>query len=248
MIQFNRIICLHSVHKEYYNIFKLERLINSFYKLNIDIIPLEKLIKENPSGRNLALTFDDGYKDNFNILLPFLLKNNLHATLFVGPELFLEDKPLTERLKIGLKPLEMGSSLDLKNWIQNGMGLGYHTKTHLNYADLTANEIEMDLIEGLEKFKVLTGIETKHFAFPFGNIPKNFKEFKKYAIKSGIEHAYTVNWGDVNDSPDEHLINRVCLGDNDSVLWSIIKTLGFADRYYYWRRINNDQKPRNFSS
>jgi peptidoglycan/xylan/chitin deacetylase (PgdA/CDA1 family) len=248
MIQFNRILCLHSVSKEYYDILKFDRLVNGFCKLNINIIPLEKLLKDKPSGRNIALTFDDGYKDNFDDLLPYLLKNNLHATLFIGPELFTENISLEERLKLGLKPLDAGTSADLRNWIQNGMGVGYHTKTHLNYAKLPDLEIKKDLSEGLEKFRNLTGFSTKHFAFPFGNLPKNFSMFKKHAIEYGIEHSYTVNWGDVKDSPDQHLINRVCLGDKDSVLWSTLKTIGLVDNYYYWRKINSDQQPSNFPS
>lgn len=40
---------------------------------------------ENPGGRNVLLTFDDGYRDNYATAVPILSSHRVHATFFLCP-------------------------------------------------------------------------------------------------------------------------------------------------------------------
>lgn len=47
---------------------------------------------ETPRGRHVLLTFDDGYRDNYDAALPVLLSHDVHATFFLCPGFI--DNPL----------------------------------------------------------------------------------------------------------------------------------------------------------
>lgn len=54
-------------------------------KKEYEFISLDQLNEcKDPDKKYLALTFDDGYRDNINYALPVLEKHNMPATIFVG--------------------------------------------------------------------------------------------------------------------------------------------------------------------
>ncbi|MDQ5848166.1 MAG: polysaccharide deacetylase family protein, partial [Pseudomonadota bacterium] len=63
----------------------LERQL-SYLARNFDIVALESLVRS-PQGRKLALTFDDGLRNNVTVLYPILKKLGIPATFFVCPGL-----------------------------------------------------------------------------------------------------------------------------------------------------------------
>jgi peptidoglycan/xylan/chitin deacetylase (PgdA/CDA1 family) len=59
-----------------------------YFKNNFNVVPLSEIfqIKENkilPTKKTIALTFDDGYENNFSIALPLLKKYNIPATFYI---------------------------------------------------------------------------------------------------------------------------------------------------------------------
>jgi peptidoglycan/xylan/chitin deacetylase (PgdA/CDA1 family) len=58
----------------------------SYLARHFDIVPLESLARS-PQGGKLALTFDDGLRNNVSVLYPILKKLGVPATFFVCPGL-----------------------------------------------------------------------------------------------------------------------------------------------------------------
>ncbi len=59
-----------------------------FLKNNFDVLPLEEVVNHLKSGKKfsrptVAITVDDGFKDNYELLLPVLQKYNATATIFL---------------------------------------------------------------------------------------------------------------------------------------------------------------------
>lgn len=61
----------------------------SFLRDRFNVIPLEAVVHRladgtGPSGRDLAITFDDGYLDNYTWAYPILKKHGVPATIFIA--------------------------------------------------------------------------------------------------------------------------------------------------------------------
>jgi len=67
-----------------------------YLKANYRVIPLRQLVEELMQGsvveHTVALTFDDGYADNFQNALPILEQHEMHATFFVTSGMVGSDK------------------------------------------------------------------------------------------------------------------------------------------------------------
>lgn len=55
---------------------------------SFNVLPLDRAVRDLKAGclpaRAVAITFDDGYEDNFSVALPLLQKHGLNATFFVS--------------------------------------------------------------------------------------------------------------------------------------------------------------------
>ena len=77
---------------------EFEKTIN-YLKKNYDIIPLSKLFeihrtKGKVKRKTIALTFDDGYENNFDIALPVLKKYNVPGTFYIISKGLIKDQYL----------------------------------------------------------------------------------------------------------------------------------------------------------
>src|SRR5690348_14461190 len=82
------ILCYHSVHSSKWFSSASPELFDThleWLKLNCDVVPLGKLVEACAVGSRptVAITFDDGYLDNFEYAFPLLAKHRLTATFFV---------------------------------------------------------------------------------------------------------------------------------------------------------------------
>ena len=103
-----------------------------FLKNNFRVVPLDVLIdqlkKDKVCNSDIALTFDDGLRNNFTVVYPLLVKNGIPATFFVCPGLIESEKWLwnheaRQRL-LRLSSLELAALL----------GHFGETKTNVNQA------------------------------------------------------------------------------------------------------------------
>ena len=72
-----------------------------FFKENYNFVRIEDLIEyyKNPKEKELPekailLTFDDGYKDHYNYVLPVLLENNIQGSFYIPTKCFQDKKVL----------------------------------------------------------------------------------------------------------------------------------------------------------
>jgi len=77
---------------------------------------------------SFAITFDDGYEDNFQYALPILKKYNCSATFFICTGFVTKEIDITKNWKCyrGLKPLSIEQIKEMK---KSGMDFGCHTHT-----------------------------------------------------------------------------------------------------------------------
>lgn len=226
-----RIICIHSLSETAFPTYKFRNYILSMLKLGYKFIPFEDILDNTKIGRYLHITVDDGYKTCITDLLPILDEYDIKATFFIAP--FLLGLPANHQLLVNNNCYpneETMTTEDIQLLNKLGHNIGFHTGEHLNLSITDNDIVKQDFIKGLEFLSSL-GISTDSFAYPFGFLPKDKMFFEELLNQSNMNHAFTVRWGDVNND-NRYYINRVCLGDKEPLLWSVLKTIGAIDFYY----------------
>lgn len=189
-----RILLFHNIEEEYYE--KFDRLIFNLNKKWEIIKPEEYIIKKSTGGRKLLITFDDGFKSNYEIAVSILKKYNIKALFFVATD-FIDGKDIISRIYPNLKnnhlkKYESMSWNNLANLLENGHHIGSHTKSHPNLPTIKEDEVEYEIYSSYEKIKNNLNYEAINFAYPFGqlkNINRKIIEIigKKYKyIHSGL--------------------------------------------------------------
>ena len=146
-------------------------------------------------GRNLLVTFDDGFKSNFFVEKKILNKLNIKAIFFVPSDFirlnskkksqkFINDNILDHAKPGDFKKLKNMSAKDLKTLIKKGHSIGCHTKTHANLGLIKNTfELKKEIIESAKNLEKLLKIKLKHFAFSYGNYKSMNKKSLKIAFK-----------------------------------------------------------------
>ncbi len=108
--------------------------------------------------KEIALTFDDGYVDNYVHALPVLSKCGVPATFFVT----------TRHIHRGLvDPLRM-SVAQLKDLLGCGMTVGSHSRTHPNLLQVPEAQAREEITGSKADLEQALGTRIDLFAYPYG--------------------------------------------------------------------------------
>lgn len=229
----NVILCFHSVGKKGLSKKKFMEQINTLESIGY-CFPNPESLPNLPKNKSVIITFDDGYRDNLEIVESFLKPKKIKPIIFVVTE-FLESK-ITNNEEHGLKNIPHFTFEAAINF-KNDIFFGYHTACHDNLyeTNLDSSFIEK-FIDGDMKFSDLVeSNQKKYFAYPFGYIPKDKVKFQQLLKELNYSYSFTTRWGKVCDS--KHYMNRVVIGDNDDALKCLLKISGILDLYsrFKWR-------------
>ncbi len=168
------------------------------------VISLDDLVNGIEEGgsfgsKTVAITFDDGYEDNYVSAFPVLARYGMPATIFIitgymsGKEGYL-------------------------NWDQvrlmsrNGIHFGGHTRNDVYLPSIEKEAILWDEIAGSkEDIEKNTGKEASFFCYPTGGFSEKVKEIVK---KAGYKGACTTNRGR-RTAGDVYELSRVKITDSD---------------------------------
>ncbi|AFL81736.1 putative xylanase/chitin deacetylase [Aequorivita sublithincola DSM 14238] len=146
-------------------------------------------MKELPKGKNIVITFDDGYVSQKDLALPLLKKYKLKATFFV-PLDFLGKTDSWNTSSLEIMTLEQLKSLDSKI-----VELGFHSFYHEKYTELSNAEIEADTRRCVEFVFENKLNFSAALAYPYGKFPKEKAEleiFKRILQQNGIHFGLRI--------------------------------------------------------
>jgi len=132
-------------------------------------ISLDDIYEDYSEGIKFVLSFDDGYADNHDILLPVLERLQIPASIFavanyVNGELqFLPHDAQSGHWPDALTPAQL-KALSAHELIS----IGAHTLNHPILSELSPEEQRTEIIESKKALEELTGAPVKHFAPPSG--------------------------------------------------------------------------------
>jgi peptidoglycan/xylan/chitin deacetylase (PgdA/CDA1 family) len=139
--------------------------------------------EEPVGGRNLLLTFDDGFASNRGVAERVLQPMNIRALFFVVSD-FVSIDGRQEAREFIARNIYPGMSVDdvpahwhnmgwkdLEDLLGQGHHIGSHTRTHARLSQVkTEVELEREVVDSADTLSQRLGIPIDHFAYTFGNI------------------------------------------------------------------------------
>lgn len=216
------------VHGTYLHIDMLEKHFKLIKKMGFETITFEDLARKGLISRleygkrYIVITVDDGYRDNYELLLPLLQKYNFKAVVYaVTGETFnrwdVEVKDNPE------KPVSLMNADELKALSESGhIEIGGHTISHPHLNTLSAEEQEKEIQENKVKLESWLGKSLTSFAYPYGSLDI---DSKKIVEKLGYQFAVATNSGPLATHLDLFQIRRIAIFPRTSVfgLWRKIR-------------------------
>lgn len=163
-----------------------------YLKENFHVLSLENY--ENlPSGLSVAITFDDGYEDNYLYAYPILKGLGLPATIFVTTGFVLHGLDIARdwpeyRSLSPLKPEQ------IKEMAANNISFGSHGRTHTRVSDLDQKAFASELAASRQDLEDL-GVSPTGYAFPFGQAKDRPSWAPDLIKESGYLFACGTDWG-----------------------------------------------------
>ena len=188
------------------------------------VISLRELVRRLHEGvpldGEIVVTFDDGYKDNYENAFPILKQYDLPATIFVTTDLIgTRDKRDFERL----------SALDLRTLSDSGLiDIEPHTKTHPKLAKLVQDDAREEIVGAKEELERILGKTCDLFAYPYGN----YSDETALLVRGlGFAGAITVEAGTVRSGDDLVTLHRNSIDRTTSRIQFVGKLSRAIDRY-----------------
>ena len=187
-----------------------------FFARHFNVVPLDDLVARvadgSAPGGALAITFDDGYRDNATFAAPELERRGLHATFFVTTDFVGTEKQAWWDRMRGI-PSEWMSWEHVQELVAAGMGVAQHTASHPDLATLTYDEVREELKGSRRALVEAVGEARREFAFPYGG-PENISEVARAAVRdSGCSCCFSCHGGTITSTDDPYHLNRTPIND-----------------------------------
>ncbi len=233
------ILCYHSISAHYdsrYDPLDPRRFEShlQFLSAKCHPITMDALVEAIGSGRDLperavVVTFDDGYRDNFEVALPLLLKYRVPATIYVVTGYIDGEVELAEPPHFS--PLSWEQMIQMQH--TGLVTFGAHGRTHRILSTLSQLEWGCEIADSKRMLEERLGIPIRHFAYPNGrgkDIPRGAGRLLQ---GSGFVSACSTIWGTCHHERDRYALNRVMINSGDHVDTLVRKVEGDYD-YLHW--------------
>ena len=149
--------------------------------------------------RQVILTFDDGYEDNYTVVFPLLRKYGFTATFFVVTSVVGTRDHLT--------------ASQIREMAGAGMDIESHGVHHIDFSVLAPEVARRELVESRKKIEGWTGRPVAFFAYPAGR----YNEALERLLEAlGYRGALTTRYGFVTADSRPFALGRVRITHDDT--------------------------------
>ena len=150
--------------------------------------------------RGVALTFDDGYEDNYTVAFPLLRRYEFVATFFVVTSTVGTPGHLTVA--------------QIQEMARSGMAIESHGVHHIDFSRLPLAIARTELIRSRRTIEAWTGRPVAFFAYPSGRFTR---ELERLLGDLGYRGALTEVPGFVRPGSAPYALDRVRIDHDDSL-------------------------------
>lgn len=163
---------------------------------HFDMVSLEEAQQRVRGGNHrpaVHITFDDGYAENCDTALPWLIEQKIPVTYFVTSGNVLSGEPFPHDVSATV-PLQPNTPEQIKQLAENGVEIGAHTRTHADLGQIEdETALRFEIMGSVSDLEAITGSPVRYFAFPFG-LPANLNaqafDIAREAGLKGVVSAY----------------------------------------------------------
>jgi len=189
------------------------------------VVSLKTLAKrladmETPGGA-VAITFDDGYENNYTDAFPVLKEHGFPATIFVATDRIGSPERLTREQ---LREMESSGLVDVEP----------HSKTHPRLAEADDALAREEMRGSKETVENMLGKSADFFAYPYGSFSERTLQI---ARERGFRAAVTVREGTVAPGEDLFRLPRVSIDASTTFAQFRGKVSRAVDRYEAIKKI-----------
>jgi peptidoglycan/xylan/chitin deacetylase (PgdA/CDA1 family) len=174
------------------------------------------------NGREVVITFDDGFRDNYTNALPVLRQYGFSAAVFVvsgsvgGANEWMVQNGYPRR--------EMASWDELREMAEQGVEIGSHTVTHCSLDTADERSATCELRDSRQQIGERLGRPVRFFAYPYGRLTQGTAAMVKAA---GYDAACSTRSGFNNAGTDPFILRRLEIYGTDS-LWRFALKLAWG--------------------
>lgn len=169
---------------------------------SIEDIVQGRLPQSTGSRPVVAVTFDDGYLDNYENAVPILLRHDIPAAFFVSTDMIGQARGFEHDIN------KLGRALPNMTWDhvremhKQGFTIGSHTVSHMNCAKANGDALRNELSASRDRLVSELGLDEVIFAYPFGKrrdmTPEALERVKEAGYVACLSAFGGVNRGALN--------------------------------------------------
>ena len=200
----------------------------AFLKERFNLVSLSELVRSqgqstHPGRDNVALTFDDGYEDNYLNAFPVLKRSGLSATIFLVSQ-FINGKA---------EFLRSEQIMEMKG---QHISFGSHTATHQVLSEINPEAAKEEIINSKRELEGLLNEEVAFFAYPKGKNRHVNVCIKDQVKTAGYRAAFTTENGRVDPQSDLFSLKRIGIRNCPLFVFKVRVSGIFESRVIYWFR------------
>lgn len=204
-----------------------------YLKGNFEVISLIEAIKriknKSISGKEVVITFDDGYRDNYLYAYPVLQKYGLPATIFLTVGYVGKNKVLPHDIGDNPEYNRILNWEDIKKMECSSIIFGSHTLNHVNLSKISFEKAKEEITLSYRILKENLKNSFIPFSYPYGTFLDFNSEIKKIVKEAGYFCACSAIYGVNNERTDLFSLYRIGIDSSDNFFTFKAKINGYLD-------------------
>lgn len=174
---------------------------------------------QSPHQSGVLITFDDGYQDHSEIVLPILKKYNAKATFFLLPKYFGQKNLWDHRSQVILNHLSVEQARKL---VKEGHTVGSHGLTHNSLLKFDDQQLETELKRSKTILEDALQIHVDCFSYPYGDFDQNISKMAsgiyKYSFATNKETTQDWNQFGYSQIRRERILSNMSLNEIETLI------------------------------
>ena len=191
---------------------RFHRLMHWFRATGYKTATTAKWLQEEMTKKHVLLTFDDGYDDLYDELLPVVIEHGYTPIIYLVADRIGSSNVWDQRK--GLRARNLLTIEQIREMQKYGVEFGSHTLTHPWLPDLTDAQLRREVGDSKHRLEDLLGVEVASFAYPSGGVDRRVRSS---VADAGYKLAFTTLPG-LNWFNDPLCQRRAEVNDQTSVL------------------------------